>query len=59
MRETHGESGARAYNWGLEAEPPAGFRTLSGAKLLKLKGLQHWNVQKKEHFWPFPGILGT
>jgi len=30
----------------------------SGRSHLKLKGFQHWNVQKKRHFWSFLGVLG-
>ena len=50
----HGERGARAYNGGLGAEPPAGYRGgVPGQVPLKLI------VQKKRHFRSFLRVLGT
>jgi len=53
MRGTHGEGGARAYNGSLgrsrqRGPGPESLVRRSGVKKvsLKLKGFQHWNVQK-------------
>jgi len=47
----HGECGARAYNGGLGAEPPAGSRgraLVRGAKPLKLKAFWSLDFQRSQ-----------
>ena len=52
-------AGARAYNGGLGAQPPAGYRAeplvrgSGGEGSLKLKSFFHWSVQRRGYSWHF------
>ena len=53
----HGECGARAYNGGLGAEPPAGSRGRApsqGVRGLRWKHFGHWMSNGAGKFSPFP-----
>jgi len=58
-------AGARAYNGGLGAEPPAGSRGrapghgVRGEALLKLKSFFHWNVQRRGYSRHFSCSVGV
>jgi len=55
-------AGARAYNGGLGAEPPAGSRGRApgqgGEAPLKLTSFFHWNVQRRSYSRHFSRSVG-